>query len=440
MGVGGKGVLHCGILAFVCRRLGIGKRVALITPSDQLGPACLDVGALGSVPCVLLAKLRQRRLDLLDTRRGGGEVLGVARHGVGRLAQALKLALLWDGACLGVVFLQSHAGLALLLDKLRAHLVERLKVACAFARLVERGLVRLCLLVKTCGLPVKLQQALVELLHLQYLLVLAATFLDQACHLPGDVGDAAAVTHLDIELAAFVEGCLGGVEPGHVVGLVDKGVQAVAQAGRGAVERKAVLTHEDALLKRGAIQAEHPLAGLLALKVHLLAAGDIHHLEGVGLGRGAKRAHDAVLAPAKLKVERAAVARARPGPVAQALVFAHVARLLAVKTVQHGLDVGGDSGLAPAVGLQDDVEPLVEAQLKVVESAEAGDVAFDELHYSASSFALRAFQPQRTMRDFSTGLSESSDSTWRMNSAKRLTSVARASSSTSVEYSSLTSA
>ena len=89
---------------------------------------------------VLLAKLRQRRLDLLDTRRGAGKILGVARHGVGCLAQALKLALLRDGTCLGVVFLKGHAGLALLLDKLRAHLVERLKVACAFARLVERGL------------------------------------------------------------------------------------------------------------------------------------------------------------------------------------------------------------------------------------------------------------------------------------------------------------
>ena len=80
VGVGGKGVLHCGILAFVCRRLGIGKRVALITPSDQLRPARLDVGTLGSVSCVLLAKLRQRRLDLLDTRRSGGEVLRVTCH------------------------------------------------------------------------------------------------------------------------------------------------------------------------------------------------------------------------------------------------------------------------------------------------------------------------------------------------------------------------
>ena len=279
-----------------------------------------------------------------------------------------------------------------------------------------------------------------ELLHLQYLLVLAAAFLDQACHLPGDVGDAAAVARLDIELAALVEDRLGGVEPGHIVDLVDKGVQAVAQAGRGAVERKAVLTHKDALLKRSAIQVEHPLAGLLTLEVYLLAAGNVHHLEGVGPGSGTKRAHDAILSPAKLEVERATVARARPRLVAQAFVFTHIARFLPVEAVQHGLDVGGDSGLAPAVGLQDDVEPLVKAQLEVVEGAEAGDVAFDELHYSASSFALRAFQPQRTMRDFSTGLSESSDSTWRMNSAKRLTSVARASSSTSVEYSSDTSA
>ena len=300
------------------------------------------------------------------------------------------------------------AGLALLLDEAGAHLGQRLEVARSLARLVEIGLRLLGLRLERAGLLVELLQARLQAGKLGHLHVLLGARVEQARHLLAHLRDTPAVARLYIMLASLVERGLRPVQAGHVVGLVDEGVQAVAQTRRGDVGAEAVLPHEDALLEGGAVQAEHPLTRLGPVQLHGPARLDVDHLALVrGMGRP-EGAHDAQLLPRELHIERAAVLAAGPGLVAQAVVLAHVALALAVQAVQHRLDVGGDGGLAPAVGLHDHVEPLVEAQCVVLEGAETRDMALDEPHYSTSPFPLRAFQPQRTMRDFSLGLSESS--------------------------------
>ena len=423
----------------------------------DLGPRCRGGRLQGRKPRHLLAHV----LNLLP---GGQAVRVLGSHGhpcvSSRLGRSVcRHGLLFDApevgnALPGVVegllggrppverregLLVGSLGVLLPLAQLSANLEQRLF-------LLHGRLVLLDERLRLGDVTVKLRDRGIKDLHLgghaaqlRYARLCLRVRVDELRDVLRYVGDSTPVARLLVELAAILEPVLSLVKAGDVIGLVDKRVQAVAQAGRRAVEAKPVLDHEHALLERVGIEPEEPLAHVFAnLRQGGLPRLDVYDLESVLGGSRPKGADHAILLAACLEVEGTSVRAALPGLVAKALVLRQVADALALEPVEHRLNECGKRRLAPAVGLHDHVKAVVEGQVVVAEGAKVVNVASKEFH-SVGSFPFSTFQPQRKTRVFSVSLNESSPTTCRTNSASSDTSVSRSATSMSSSHPSATS-
>ena len=225
----------------------------------------------------------------------------------------------------------------------------------------------------------------------------------QACAL--QFGDRAAVTRHHVVAAALVERFKCLVEAADVVHVVEE----ISKPGGDAAVVLAVgdqtLGEIGAALKSVGVDAKELLADRGRVGGGGLVGGQIKEGERIICLLGAEKAFDAEFSIGNLKLEAAAKGTSLPGGVFFAFVFVERATGGGGQTVKHRLDEHGERALAPAVLAVQDVESLLQIEVKTRQNAKGFHVNAKQSH-SPTSSPERARKPQAITRSFSSSESE----------------------------------